>query len=708
MIAQTRCKPALNPTIAADAAARFAASVTFGRRNRPVQTAQTRESNYVVWQKQSGSGSTTQTFALPSFVGGVTFQAPGGLSVQVPAGSNLNTQIQTLARQPGMSYLSSLAARSDVNWQPVKLAFDQWSYSQQGLTPAGAALVAVAVAWATSGTGAQLFGTTGTTTSLMANAAFTSLASQAAITLINNQGNIGKTLSDLASSNTAKAALAAVLTAGAMVQIGAMPGMQTLSQGTAFSDKLTFNLINATGRALTSAAIYGGSLESALQTALVSGLIDTAQGAAASKIKLLENDYVIHKLAHALAGCVAGAAAGGACQDGAIGAAVGEMVGQLMPPANKMFYTDAEKTNILALSKLAAGAVSAYAGGNAQTAITTSEVAVNNNLFFVPPLIYLLAAAAAGYTTGVGEGNQVEGLKSIGQGKDPLSQAMTSGTQAVVTLSMSQFPKETTATLNLLAAAGQAVDATLTYVDANTGKVVSTQWNSLSPDTRAMLIGAGKVTGVVLSPIGVGQVKNLITNVPKVSIEQARTLALQGMIREAGQIDPLTGKPLLDLNALAKQPRGLTSLKEATGDMFGSATMKTLFADAQYLGGTAGSGMKGLDAVYKVNSKDVDYLFVEYKYNTSTQGMTANGLQGSMSWVTGSKRIDNAVGSGLAPSVYQAARTGRTETLLIQTLTDGRTNVKLLDANGKSIPITQSRLELVQRITNNLNKGIAP
>ena len=325
-----------------------------------------------------------------------TFQAPGGLSVQVPAGSNLNTQIQTLARQPGMSYLSSLAARSDVNWQPVKLAFDQWSYSQQGLTPAGAALVAVAVAWATAGQGANFLGSMGSTTTtvggvatttyttagLMANAAFTSLASQAAITLINNQGNIGKTLSDLASSNTAKAALAAVLTAGAMVKIAAIPGMETLSQSTAFSDKLTFNLINATGRALTSAAIYGGSLESALQTALVSGLVDTAQGAVSSKIKLLEDDYVIHKLAHALAGCVAGAAAGGACRDGAIGAAVGEMVAGLFdkPGINA---TPAERAafenKVLGVSKLVAGATSAYAGGNAQTAITTAETAVRNN-----------------------------------------------------------------------------------------------------------------------------------------------------------------------------------------------------------------------------------------------------------------------------------------------------------------------------------------
>lgn len=79
-----------------------------------------------------------------------------------------------------------------------------------------------------------------------------------------------------------------------------------------------------------------------------------------------------------------------------------------------------------------------------------------------------------------------------------------------------------------------------------------------------------------------------------------------------------------------------------------------------------------------------------------------------MSWVTGSERIDKAVGRDLSPSVYQAARTGRTETLLIQTLPDGRTNVKLLDANGKSIPITQSKLDLVQRIATNLNKGVMP
>jgi len=162
----------------------------------------------------------------------------------------------------------------------------------------------VAVACVTGGMGAGLVGATGTTTSLMANAAFSSLASQASITLINNRGDIGKTLKDLGRSDTVKATLAAALTAGALDKIGTLPGMDTLTKSTAFTDKLTVNLINAGGRALTNTAINGGSLEDALKGAMIGGLVDTAHGAVASEIKGLESDYFAHKLAHALTGSV--------------------------------------------------------------------------------------------------------------------------------------------------------------------------------------------------------------------------------------------------------------------------------------------------------------------------------------------------------------------------------------------------------------------
>jgi hypothetical protein len=223
----------------------------------------------------------------------------------------------------------------------------------------------------------------------MANAAFASLAAQASITLINNKGDVGKTLKELASSQTVKATIAAALTAGVLEQLGATSGMSDikdkLAKGTAgFSEKLTYNLINASGRALTNTAINGGNLEDALKQALIGGLVDTAHGQAASAIKGLESEYLAHKLAHALAGCVAGAAAGGACKDGAIGGAVGEIVAEMFKgqkPAASASAADVEAYNqkVLGYSKLVAGAVSAFSGGNAQTAITTAETAVKNN-----------------------------------------------------------------------------------------------------------------------------------------------------------------------------------------------------------------------------------------------------------------------------------------------------------------------------------------
>jgi large exoprotein involved in heme utilization and adhesion len=347
----------------------------------------TKESNYVVWQKQLNQGSRTETLTLPRFTGTVNtpFKAPGGITVQIPAGE-FRSQIATLSQQPGMGYLNELTQRNDVNWQPVKLAHDQWNFKQEGLTPAGAALVAVAVAWAMpAGAGANLVGAKGAATSAMANAAFASLAAQASITLINNKGDVGKTLKELGSSQTVKATIAAALTAGVLDKLQATSTMRELSRQTGFSEKLTFNLINASGRALTNTAINGGNLEDALKQALIGGLVDTAHGQVASKIKTdLEYNYLAHKLAHALAGCAAGAAAGGACKDGAIGGAVGEIVAEMFkgqkPGASASAATvEAYNQKVLAYSKLVAGAMSAYAGGNAQTAITTAETAVRNN-----------------------------------------------------------------------------------------------------------------------------------------------------------------------------------------------------------------------------------------------------------------------------------------------------------------------------------------
>ena len=210
------------------------------------------------------------------------------------------------------------------------------------------------------------------------------MAAQASIIFVNNKGDVGKTLKELGSSQAVKATLTAMLTAGVLDKLGATATMKDLSGQTGFSEKLTYNLIIATGRALTNTAINGGNLEDALKQALIGGIVDTAHGQVASKIGQSGFDYVSHKLAHALAGCVAGAAAGGACKDGAIGGAVGEVVAELFKGQVPSWTApqaewDAFDAKVKAYGKLVAGAVTAYAGGNAQTAITTAETAIDNN-----------------------------------------------------------------------------------------------------------------------------------------------------------------------------------------------------------------------------------------------------------------------------------------------------------------------------------------
>ncbi|HEZ0854884.1 TPA: hypothetical protein ACFU25_002098, partial [Neisseria meningitidis] len=54
---------------------------------------------------------------------------------------------------PYACYLKQLQVTKDVNWNQVQLAYDKWDYKQEGLTGAGAAIIALAVTVVTSGAG---------------------------------------------------------------------------------------------------------------------------------------------------------------------------------------------------------------------------------------------------------------------------------------------------------------------------------------------------------------------------------------------------------------------------------------------------------------------------------------------------------------------------------------------------------------------------
>lgn len=341
-------------------------------------------SNSVVWQSMQDKGSVTETAQLPSFNGPSTpvFKAAGGLIVQIPVGEKdqnkvqLKDEILKLANQPGNQYLKDFVNRNDVDWQKVILTQKDWDYKSQGLTAAGAAILAIVIAAVSGGAGiGALLGTSGTIT----NAALLSLTTQASISLVNNGGDITQTLRDLGSKESVKSLAATVVTAGLMSQLGTTLNLKPDSA--LLTDRLINNFTSSVGSTLVQTAINGGNLEDNLKVALLSGLAGALQGEMANNIKGLEDvNYIAHKLAHALAGCIAGAIQK-QCEAGAIGGAVGEIVASLSPPSNGLLYTEEEKQKILLVGQLTSGVIAAYAGYDVSAASNSANIALTNNAF---------------------------------------------------------------------------------------------------------------------------------------------------------------------------------------------------------------------------------------------------------------------------------------------------------------------------------------
>ena len=348
-----------------------------------IHTETVSSSKSILWQKQAGRGSNIETLQLPSFTGPVApvLSAPGGYIVDIPKG-NLKTEIEKLAKQPEYAYLKQLQVAKNINWNQVQLAYDKWDYKQEGLTGAGAAIIALAVTVVTSGAGTgAVLGLNGAAAAAT-DAAFASLASQASVSFINNKGDVGKTLKELGRSSTVKNLVVAAATAGVADKIGAS-ALNNVSDKQ-WVNNLTVNLANAGSAALINTAVNGGSLKDNLEANILAALVNTAHGEAASKIKQLDHHYIAHKIAHAIAGCAAAAANKGKCQDGAIGAVVGEIVGEALvknTDFSGMTASEIEKAkaNITAYAKLVAGATVGVTGGNVDVAANASETAVKNN-----------------------------------------------------------------------------------------------------------------------------------------------------------------------------------------------------------------------------------------------------------------------------------------------------------------------------------------
>jgi hypothetical protein len=340
------------------------------------EVSRTVSSRNTLWQSNESIGSLNQTLHMTNVnvpANNTNFQAAGGISVQLPKGAKLPQQIATLAKQPGNEYLGDLAKRSDIDWKQVEVINKTWDHKKSGLTQEAVIIVAIVVtiftAGAASSAAGAMVGTTATATGTVLTgtglaaatgmsvgvaaattaavaAGITTLATQAAIAILNNKGDIAGALKEMHSKENVKGLATAMITAGLVQGIGVQFGLNNITAKSPFIEQLGANLVNGVAGSLVSTAINGGSLEDNLKNAIKTALISTAGAQLANGIGNITNDNQLsqtdiekfaNKFAHAVLGCAVGAATADSkagCGAGALGAVAGSLGAELFDPAN--------------------------------------------------------------------------------------------------------------------------------------------------------------------------------------------------------------------------------------------------------------------------------------------------------------------------------------------------------------------------------------
>ena len=270
--------------------------------------------------------------------GGLRIHAGDGVVVEYHKTGSLGAALDQLARSPGLSWIDQLRDDPTVDWRAVEAVFEEWDYEAQGLTEAGAALVSLVATIASAGTLssfsavlAQGLGFAAEGAIQMAiQAGLTSLTSQASVSLVNNQGDLGATLQQLGSSATLKSIAIAMITAGLTAELTDVAGIELPKNADAIDTiqtveyRLQTGLIRASVDATARTAIEGGDLADAFVQGWTGALIRAGLAGAQHEIGdfgaesggLLES-AMPRILAHAVASGLAAELAGGEFGEGA-------------------------------------------------------------------------------------------------------------------------------------------------------------------------------------------------------------------------------------------------------------------------------------------------------------------------------------------------------------------------------------------------------
>ncbi len=309
--------------------------------------------------KQANKGYEDNKWVLPSIHtgGALTVEAAKGVSadVKVKNGQALQSAIDALGNTPGTTWIKGLNKRNDVQWSKVKDAYDSWDYKSQHLNPAVAAVIAIAAAAVTAGSSLAATAASsvsgavggGAVTSGAVTAGMSSLASQAAVALVENQGNLSKTLQALGSNENVKATATAMAIGGALNGFDSAMGWSKDAAGKPLNPnnvKLP-QLSNGdwskvaqrvAGQSVISSslntAINGGSFKDNLTNALLANIGSQVQAEGANLIG--DNGQVLdvpgRAVSHAVLAGVAAEIGKGNAKGAAAGALAAELAGVII------------------------------------------------------------------------------------------------------------------------------------------------------------------------------------------------------------------------------------------------------------------------------------------------------------------------------------------------------------------------------------------
>ena len=395
----------------------------------------------------------------------------------------------------------------------------------------------------------------------IANAGFTALVTQASLSLINNEGDLGAVFDDISSSDALRSMLTSMATAGTLSAIGG-----SLASATGLTDgSLAANVANIASEGVISAsidtAINGGSFGDNLTTATLSAAASTINAEFSKKIGQAANNGNINTAlqyaAHAVLGCGTAELAGGNCAAGAVGQVTGEAAAQLYSQVTYDELTNdfakikesetlslAEQTQQINqmidkwveqgvnIAKIAGALSSLAVAENEQDvnlAAANGQSAAEHNAFCGGVCIaagLAIAYASTKVTVATIEegGDVIAGIRRIGEGEDFIGQLVDNGIALGIEGAYAIAPDATSATLATLEATGDLINASFVYVDDATGQFISTKWNELSPETQALIKGGANIGSIVLPAASAGKLASNGSKFTKLPENQAKLM----------------------------------------------------------------------------------------------------------------------------------------------------------------------------------------